>query len=220
VTARVSLDSFAQVDHGVLRYSGLVPKVLGGSLTAHRDEVRTRVFGALREQLYERGFDAVTLAGVAAAAGVGRSSIYNHFPDRQALLVAFVEHEAARYVADLEAALAAAPTPTERLAVFARLQLQRLAEFHLPPGQALAQALDPAAYRRIAAHADPISDRLGTIVREGVAAGEMVAADPAVLVAMIAAALGARQIVDVPADELGGTIEAAVRIVLGMVRGT
>ncbi|MCF7549798.1 TetR/AcrR family transcriptional regulator [Pseudonocardia sp. WMMC193] len=187
-----------------------MPKVLGGSLAAHRDEVRARVFAALREQLYERGFDTVTLSGVAAAAGVGRSSIYNHFPDRQALLVAFVEHEAARYVADLEAALEAAPTPAERLAVFVRLQLQRLAEFHLPPGQALTQALDPAAYRRIAAHADPISARLTAIVTE------LGVAEPAVVVAMIAAALGARQLVDVPADELPETIEAAVRIVLAM----
>jgi AcrR family transcriptional regulator len=195
-----------------------VPKVLGGSLAAHRDEVRARVFAALRELLYERGFDAVTLAGVAAAAGVGRTSIYNHFPDRQALLVAFVEHEADRYVADLEIALAAAATPTERLAVFARLQLHRLAEFHLPPGQGLAGTLDPEAYRRIAAHADPIGDRLARIVREGIEAGEMAAEDPAVLVAMIGAALSARQIVDVPPEELAGSVEAAVRIVLGMVR--
>jgi AcrR family transcriptional regulator len=197
-----------------------VPKVLGGSLAAHRDEVRARVFAALRELLYERGFDAVTLAGVAAAAGVGRTSIYNHFPDRQALLVAFVEHEADRYVADLERALAGAATPTERLAVFARLQLHRLAEFHLPPGQGLAGALDPEAYRRIAAHADPIGDRLARIVREGIEAGEMAAEDPAVLVAMIGAALSARQIVDVPAEELADSVEAAVRIVLGMVRAS
>ena len=195
-----------------------MPKVLGGSLAAHRDEVRARVFAALRELLYERGFDAVTLAGVAAAAGVGRTSIYNHFPDRQALLVAFVEHEAGRYVADLESALAAAATPTDRLAVFARLQLHRLAEFHLPPGQGLAGTLDPEAYRRIAAHADPIGDRLARIVREGIESGEMAAEDPAVLVAMIGAALSARQIVDVPQDELAGSVEAAVRIVLGMVR--
>jgi AcrR family transcriptional regulator len=197
-----------------------VPKVLGGSLAAHRDEVRARVFAALRELLYERGFDAVTLAGVAAAAGVGRTSIYNHFPDRQALLVAFVEHEADRYVADLERALAGAATPTERLAVFARLQLHRLAEFHLPPGQGLAGALDPEAYRRIAAHADPIGDRLARIVREGIEAGEMAAEDPAVLVAMIGAALSARQIVDVPVEELADSVEAAVRIVLGMVRAS
>lgn len=197
-----------------------MPKVLGGSLGAHRDQVRARVFGALREQLYEHGFDAVTLSGIAAAAGVGRTSIYNHFPDRQALLVAFVEHEAQRYVTDLDAALEQARSPAERLAVFARMQLHRLAEFHLPPGQALAGTVEPSAYRRIAAHADPISGRLAAIVDDGVAAGEMAAEDPDVLVAMVGSALSARQIVDVPADELPASIEAAVRVVRRMVSPT
>lgn len=194
-----------------------MPKVIGGSLVAHRDEVRSRIFAALREQLYDRGFDSVTLAGIAAAAGVGRTSIYNHFPDRQSLLVEFVEHESARYVADLDDALAGARTPTEQLAVYVRLQLRRLAEFHLPPGQALTSALDPAAYRRIAAHADPLTDRLVTILHAGVEAGEMAAEDPAVLGAMVGGALSARQIVDVPPDEVDTVIECAVRVVLRMV---
>jgi AcrR family transcriptional regulator len=194
-----------------------VPKVIGGSLVAHRDEVRSRVFAALREQLYERGFESITLTGVAAAAGLGRSSIYNHFPDRQALLVAFVEQEAERYVAELDAALEHASAPVEQLAVFARLQLRRLAAFHLPPGQALAGALDPAAYRRVAAHADPISGRLERIVADGIAAGEMAAEDPDVLVAMVSSALSARRIVDVGPDEVDASIEAAVRIVRRMV---
>lgn len=194
-----------------------MPKVIGGSLVAHRGEVRARVFTALREQLYERGFGSVTLSGIASAAGVGRTSIYNHFPDRQSLLVAFVEHEAQRYVTDLDAGMAAADSPTDRLAVFARMQLQRLSEFHLPPGQALAGTLDPSAYRRIAAHADPITDRLATIVADGIAAGEMAAADPGILVAMVSSALSARQIVDVGADELPASIESAVRVVRRMV---
>ena len=182
-----------------------MPKVIGGSLAA------------LREQLYERGFESVTLSGIAADAGVGRTSIYNHFPDRQSLLVAFVEHEAARYVTDLDAALEAAGSPTDRLAVFARMQLHRLAGFHLPPGPALAGARDPTAYRRLAAHADPIPGRLGAIVADGVAAGEMAGGEPDVLVAMVSAALSARRIVDVAPDALPASIESAVRVVLRMV---
>ena len=194
-----------------------MPKLIGDSLATHRERVRDRVFTALREQLYERGFEAVTLSGVAAAAGVGRSAMYNHFPDRQALLVAFVEDEAARYVADLDAALAGASSPTERLAVFARMQLRRLAEFHLPPGQALAGALDPQAYRRIAAHADPIGDRLSEILRAGAADGSMVDEDPSLLAALVSAALTSRRVVDVAPSERDAGVGTAVRAVLRMV---
>ncbi|MEU8418332.1 TetR/AcrR family transcriptional regulator [Amycolatopsis japonica] len=189
-----------------------MPKIIGRSLEEHRREVRSRVFEVLRGQLYERGFDAITLAGVAAEAGLGRTAMYNHFPDKESLLVAFVEDEATRYVERLSAAVATADTPVEKLSTFVRLQLRVLAEYHLPPGTALASALAPAAYRRISAHADPITGQLREILAEGVPDE-----DPDVLIPMITAALGSRQVVDVPPERLDDAIEGAVRFVLRAV---
>jgi AcrR family transcriptional regulator len=194
-----------------------MPKILGETLEAHRREVRTRVFDVLRAQLYERGFDAITLAGVAAAAGVGRTALYNHFPDKESLLVAFVEDEAARYVTRLTEAVEAHADPVEQLATFVRLQLRVLAEYHMPPGTALASALAPAAYRRISAHADPITDRLRAILAGGVDLGRWPVEDPDVLIPMITAALGNRTLVDGPPEQLEDVIEAAVRFVLRAV---
>ncbi|MBN9746889.1 TetR family transcriptional regulator [Amycolatopsis sp. A1MSW2902] len=190
-----------------------MPKVLGGSLEAHRREVRSRVFDVVRAQLYERGFDAITLAGVAAEAGLGRTAMYNHFPDKESLLVAFVEDESARYVERLRAAVDAEPDPVAQLATFVRLQLRVLAEHHLPPGTALESALAPAAYQRISAHADPIIEQLRAVLLAGVDAGSWPAQDLDVVVPMITAALGSRQVIDVPADQLEDAIEAAVRFV-------
>ncbi|KZB87278.1 TetR/AcrR family transcriptional regulator [Amycolatopsis regifaucium] len=189
-----------------------MPKIIGRSLEEHRREVRSRVFDVLRGQLYERGFDAITLAGVAAEAGLGRTAMYNHFPDKESLLVAFVEDEATRYVERLKAAVATADTPVEKLSTFVRLQLRVLAEYHLPPGTALASALAPAAYRRISAHADPITGQLREILAEGVPEE-----DPELLIPMITAALGSRQVVDVPPERLDDAIEGAVRFVLRAV---
>ncbi|MEV7037176.1 TetR/AcrR family transcriptional regulator [Amycolatopsis sp. NPDC051061] len=194
-----------------------MPKILGESLEAHRREVRTRVFEVLRAQLYERGFDAITLAGVAAAAGVGRTALYNHFPDKESLLVAFVEDEAARYVTRLTEAVEAHADPVDQLATFVRLQLRVLAEYHMPPGTALASALAPAAYRRISAHADPITDRLRAILAGGVDLGRWPAEDPDVLIPMITAALGNRTLVDGPPEQLEDVVETAVRFVLRAV---
>ncbi|MDS0133376.1 MULTISPECIES: TetR/AcrR family transcriptional regulator [unclassified Amycolatopsis] len=194
-----------------------MPKILGESLEAHRREVRSRVFEVLRAQLYERGFDAITLAGVASAAGVGRTALYNHFPDKESLLVAFVEDEAAQYVTRLTEAVEAQADPVDQLATFVRLQLRVLAEYHMPPGTALASALAPAAYRRISAHADPITDRLRAILAGGVDLGRWPAEDPDVLIPMITAALGNRTLVDGPADQLEDVVEAAVRFVLRAV---
>ncbi|KDN23595.1 TetR/AcrR family transcriptional regulator [Amycolatopsis rifamycinica] len=197
-----------------------MPKILGESLEAHRREVRSRVFDVLRAQLYERGFDAITLAGVASAAGVGRTALYNHFPDKESLLVAFVEDEAARYVTRLTEAVEAQADPVDQLATFVRLQLRVLAEYHMPPGTALASALAPAAYRRISAHADPITDRLRAILAGGVDLGRWPAEDPDVLIPMITAALGNRTLVEGPAGQLEDVVEAAVRFVLRAVGAT
>ncbi|MEV5715636.1 TetR/AcrR family transcriptional regulator [Amycolatopsis mediterranei] len=197
-----------------------MPKILGESLEAHRREVRSRVFDVLRAQLYERGFDAITLAGVASAAGVGRTALYNHFPDKESLLVAFVEDEAAQYVTRLTEAVEAQADPVDQLATFVRLQLRVLAEYHMPPGTALASALAPAAYRRISAHADPITDRLRAILAGGVDLGRWPAEDPDVLIPMITAALGNRTLVDGPAGQLEDVVEAAVRFVLRAVGAT
>jgi AcrR family transcriptional regulator len=171
----------------------------------------------MRAQLYERGFDAITLAGVAAAAGVGRTALYNHFPDKESLLVAFVEDEASRYVTRLTEAVEAQADPIGQLATFVRLQLRVLAEYHMPPGAALASALAPAAYRRISAHADPITDRLRAILTGGVDLGRWPAENLDVLVPMITAALGNRALVEVPPEQLGDVVEAAVRFVLRAV---
>jgi len=148
---------------------------------------------------------------------VGRTALYNHFPDKESLLVAFVEDEAARYVTRLTEAVEAHADPVDQLATFVRLQLRVLAEYHMPPGTALASALAPAAYRRISAHADPITDRLRAILAGGVDLGRWPAEDPDVLIPMITAALGNRTLVDGPSEQLEDVVEAAVRFVLRAV---
>ncbi|WP_216210016.1 TetR/AcrR family transcriptional regulator [Amycolatopsis aidingensis] len=194
-----------------------MPKIIGGSLAAHREQVRARVFEALRNQLYERGFDAITLSGVAAEAKLGRTAMYNHFPDKEHLLVAFVEDEATRYVAKLTEAVAAVPDPIGKLEAFARLQLRALADYHLPPGSTLAATLAPSAYRRVAAHADPITEQLREIVTTGVRQGCIPEEDPDLLVPMISSALASREVVDVPPEQLDRAIDGAVRFVLRAV---
>lgn len=193
-----------------------MPKILGDSLAQHREQVRTKVFDAMRSLLYTRGFDAITLSGVASAAGVGRTAIYNHFPDREALLVAFVEHETSQYVTRLEQALAAVTDPVEALAVFVRMQLQALAGRHTPPGGKLDALLTPAAYQRMASHVDPINSQLREILVAGIQGGQMVDEDVDVLVPMVTACLATREVVE-GRDGLEETIETAVRFVLRAV---
>jgi len=60
------------------------------------------ILRAARAQFFERGFEAVGIEGVAAAAGVARMTVYSHFRDKQTLFAAVVENQATQLSKALE----------------------------------------------------------------------------------------------------------------------
>src|SRR5690625_4258609 len=92
-----------------------MPKIEAGSLSEHRAQVRARLFSALSRLMHDRGFEAITMADIASEAGMGRTAVYNHFADKEMLLLAFVNEETQRYVAELKAALEGITDPVEQL---------------------------------------------------------------------------------------------------------
>ncbi len=74
---------------------------------AARDLLRSTLLDAMREQLRTRSWASVTMAEVAAAAGVSRQTLYNEFGSRQELAQAFVLREADRFLEAVEGAVTA-----------------------------------------------------------------------------------------------------------------
>lgn len=89
-----------------------MPKIIGATIAEHREVTRTRLFDALAHLMATRGFDAITLADIATEAGVGRTAVYNHFADKEALLIEFIEHETTQYLGLLAADLGADASPS------------------------------------------------------------------------------------------------------------
>jgi TetR/AcrR family transcriptional repressor of mexJK operon len=56
-------------------------------------EKRLAILEAARTHFFERGFDAVTIEGIAATAGVSKMTVYGHFNDKNTLFKVFVERE-------------------------------------------------------------------------------------------------------------------------------
>jgi AcrR family transcriptional regulator len=198
-----------------------MPRVRGGSLEAHRREARTRVFDAFSRLLYERGYDAITLADIAEAAGMARTSMYNYYPSKEALLVAYTDDEMARFVDELRVELHRASDPTERLRVFVRRQLEYFATHHLPPGSALRDVLSDDAFRRIYEHARTLDEILREILSSGAADGSFdraTAGDPETVPLVIACLSGRRTGTGANGD-LDESIEATARFVLRAVGG-
>jgi AcrR family transcriptional regulator len=171
-----------------------MPKIIGGSLHEHRAQTRQKLFTALSTLMTDRGFDTITLAEIASAAGVGRTAVYNHFPDKEAMLLGFITHETEQYVHTLERALADVDDPVEKLRTYVRQQARLTRVFHLAPGPDLRTILSRPAQHRLREHAVLVETILRRILEEGVEAGEFPPQDVEVTVGLVNACLSGRLI--------------------------
>jgi AcrR family transcriptional regulator len=72
---------------------------------AARELLRETLFGAVRDQLQQRAWAEITMADIAAAAGVSRQTLYKEFGSRDEFGQAFVIHEGERFLDAVEAAI-------------------------------------------------------------------------------------------------------------------
>ena len=104
-----------------------MPKIIGSSLEEHRTEMHRRIFDALSELLGACGYDSVGLADVAKRAGIGRTAMYNYYPDKESLILAFAAAETERFLGELEATLKSASTPIDQLRAYLAALIHEIA---------------------------------------------------------------------------------------------
>jgi TetR/AcrR family transcriptional repressor of nem operon len=76
-----------------------VAAVTTGRLTAKGEATRRRIVATAAQLMYERGITETTLEEVRAAAGVSGSQVYHYFADKQALLLAVIDHQTEQVLA-------------------------------------------------------------------------------------------------------------------------
>ncbi|QZN85557.1 TetR/AcrR family transcriptional regulator [Cellulomonas sp. C5510] len=193
-----------------------MPKIIGGSLHEHREQTRLRLFGALSRLMGERGFDAITLADIAQAAGVGRTAVYNHFADKESMLVGFILHETEQYVAALEAELAGVDDPTAQLRAYVRAQCELKRDYHLAPGPDLRSVLSRGTQQRVREHVVLVESLLRRILAAGIESGEFPEQDLGTTVSLVNACLSSRGLPDDP-EARERAVESTVLFVLRAV---
>lgn len=171
-----------------------MPKIIGSSLAEHREQVRLRLFRALSTLMEREGFDGITLADIAAEAGVGRTAVYNHFPDKESLLLGFIEGETADYMAALEASLEGVEDPVEQLRTYIQQQINLKRVYHLAPGPDLRTVVSRATMARLRDHIEVVEVLLRRILALGIATGRFPRQDLDAVVPLINSCLAARNV--------------------------
>jgi AcrR family transcriptional regulator len=93
-------------------------------LTRVRDpERREKILRAAAELFAARGYHAVSLADIGAAAGIVGSGVYRHFASKAAILVALFDEFTGRLLADAGTVMSTEPDTARQLAALVRGQV-------------------------------------------------------------------------------------------------
>ncbi|KRF18841.1 TetR family transcriptional regulator [Nocardioides sp. Soil797] len=171
-----------------------MPKITGASLDEHREQIRHAVFEALTAMLEEKSFDAITMAQLAAKAGMGRTAIYHHFPDKEAVVVAFASHETDQYLQRLTEVLAASDSAVERLRIYVDYHLVAGEQFHMGLGMQFYGMLSEKSRLAIREHVLDVERVLHDLLEAGMESGDFVIDDIASTMSLIHACLSPRHL--------------------------
>lgn len=187
-----------------------MPKISAATIAEHRAQTRERILDAVSALTRQRGVDSVSLTEVAEAAGVTRTALYNYFPDKPALLLAFAEEVTGLFMRRYEEQVTADDTAAERLDRFLRLQLEGIVEHPHPASGELSATLGPDAYQALAEHVAPMHRLLGEILTTGGESGEFAVTDTVAVSRLIMALVGSQR---VPLLRAETTLEESHRLV-------
>ena len=148
-----------------------MPKIIGESLTSHRELTRARLFEALGSLMGEQSFESITMSQIAERAGVGRTAVYNHFADKEVLLLAYMREVTGEFARVLTQRLEAEPDPLMRLRIYIRSHLQMIGRYHVKAGMGLRRHMSGQGASHLHDHAGVVGEVLIGILDEAMERG-------------------------------------------------
>jgi AcrR family transcriptional regulator len=100
-----------------------MPRIRAASVAEHRTMQRRALLDAARALLSEGGTEALTFPALAERTGLARSSVYEYFRSRAAVVVELCAVDFPVWAAEVEAAMQAADTPEAQIEAYVRTQL-------------------------------------------------------------------------------------------------
>ena len=148
-----------------------MPKIIGESLASHRELTRARLFEALGSLMGEQSFESITMSQIAERAGVGRTAVYNHFADKEVLLLAYIREVTSEFARVLTQRLEAEPDPLMRLRIYIRSHLQMIGRYHVKAGMGLRRQMSGQGASHLHDHAGLVGEVLIGILDEAMERG-------------------------------------------------
>lgn len=177
-----------------------MPRIRAATIDEHRSQTRAALLSAAREIIESEGTADIPLADVALEAGVGRTTFYDYFTDRDDLIASLVETELPNVIQELIESVSRDLPPVERLAALAVKTVEFVADdrvfgviLHQEVGR-----LGPDAQARIREAHSGLATELMSLYMEGVRTGLLRAMPPHIAGRLIGDTVmsGARLLID------------------------
>lgn len=151
-----------------------MPRIKAATIEEHKELVRSQALRAAEELFSEGGYHRTTLGDIAARIGVGRTTLYEYFRDKEDLLVILVEESLPQVIGELVEGIPRRISQRERLAELAVRMMEFVAtDSNL--GTLLMREvpkLSPEAQSRVMRAHRPLIDEVMDIYRTGLRTGE------------------------------------------------
>jgi AcrR family transcriptional regulator len=180
-------------------------------------DTRSRIIEATLTLIAARGMTGVSMKAVADEAGVSRQTLYNHYPDVDAIVVESLEAHQKATLEELRAMLATIESPSGRLEHLVRHAGAVGSHHH--PTTVLGQALSVEARSLLAGYDEEFAAVVADVLRAGIATAEFrptidVGCDARLMVRMLDATA---ELAAADRERLHDTVAAATRTVLAAV---
>lgn len=193
-----------------------MPKIIGSNLAEHRAQTRNKLFSALSRLMADQSFESITMAQIAQQAGVGRTAVYNHFPDKETLLLGYITEVTRSYAKQIAASLENTTDPVQQLRIYCEAQLRLNATNHLTSGISLRNVVSSDTAMQLSAHASIVEDMLRSILRDAMQQGVIAEGRTEPKVRLIHATLSAGIAAREPHEYAGTIIETEEFILRGL----
>jgi AcrR family transcriptional regulator len=152
---------------------------------------RREIFNASVHLFLSKGFSETSMREIAAAAGVGKSTLYDYFPSKDHVLLSYVEEELQALTGTLQAIAAQETTAQERLQhmVFTYMEYLAANEDFYTRLSSQVQRLALESLERIQRKRHALQDVLRQVVEDGIREGSFRQVDSLLATRVILSAL-------------------------------
>jgi AcrR family transcriptional regulator len=152
-----------------------MPRIRAESIAEHRALTRSEVLQAAEDLFAEFGYEDTSFGDISAAVGIGRTTLYDYFVDKDDLLASLVEDRLPSTIQQMFADISTAGDPRERL----RELMVKMIEFvAVDPTLGLllhreVPKISEEAQERVAAAHAGLAKEFADVYRAGVSAGQL-----------------------------------------------